>query len=73
MFLLEAPDGGSIKVCATAVLFSLKLELLGRRSHVGSLSTSEEQKRLACDVIDTRASLVLDLTDTDCQTLNGSI
>ena len=38
-------------------------------SRVGSLFTSEEQKRLARDVFDTsstHAGLVRDVTDTDC-------
>ena len=42
---------------------------------VRSLPTKERKKKLAVDVIDTSVThfdLVRDITDTDCQTQNGS-
>ena len=48
--------------------FGLKFQLLGC-SHVGSFFANEEQKRCACAAFDTfatHASLVYNVTETDC-------
>ena len=62
---------GFISMHAKEVLFSSSNLSFSWCSHVCSLLTNEEQKGLACDVMDTfdpHASCVHDIRDTDCQT-----
>ena len=67
-FHLQGSFGCSININTIEDLFASKVSSSGL-SHVSSLFTKEEQKRLARDVFSafaTHSSLVLDVTDTDC-------
>ena len=64
----QASFHSSINTDTMGVLSASNLSSSGC-SHVGSLFTNEEQKRLARDMFDTFAThsnLVHDITDTDC-------